>query len=63
MCLKNKPLIILGNFNDNLLIPNNNIGKLIQTLHLSQLVSEPTPITASSSSLILLYTLTSCLAQ
>ena len=52
MCLKNKPLIILGDFNDNLFIPNNKIGKLMQTLHLSQLVTEPTRITANSSSLI-----------
>ena len=52
MCLKNKPLIILGDFNDDLFIPNNKIGKLMQALHLSQLVSEPTRITANSSSLI-----------
>ena len=52
MCLKNKPLIILSDFNDDLFIPNNKIGKLMQALHLSQLVSEPTRITANSSNLI-----------
>ena len=52
MNLKNKPLIIVGDFNDNLLIANNKIGKIIQTLNLSQLVKEPTRITTSSSSLI-----------
>ena len=52
MCLKNKPLIILGDFNDNLLNKNNKIGKLLKSLHLTQLVNEPTRITDNSTSII-----------
>ena len=52
MCLRNKPLLILGDFNDNLLCPDNKMGNLIQTLHLVQLIERPTRITASSSTLL-----------
>ena len=52
MCLRNKPLLILGDFNDNLLCPDNKMRNLIQTLHLVQLIERPTRITASSSTLL-----------
>ena len=52
VCLRNKPLIIVGDFNDNIFLPNNKIGKLIQSLHLSQLVNKATRVTANTSSLI-----------
>ena len=52
MNLKNKPILILGDFNDDLLLSNNKIGNIIKTLHLSQLISKPTRITSSSSTLL-----------
>lgn len=52
MSLRNKPLLIVGDFNDDLLKPCNKISKITQTLHLDQLVSKPTRISAASSTLI-----------
>lgn len=52
MCLRKKPLLILGDFNDNLMFSDNKMGNIIQTLHLVQLIEKPTRITASSSTLL-----------
>ena len=52
MCLRNKPLLILGDFNDDLFLPSNKMIKIIQTLQLHQLVEKPTCITSASSKLL-----------
>ena len=52
MSLRNKPLLILGDFNDNLFLPNNKMKNIMNIHHLSQLVTQPTRITATSSTLI-----------
>ena len=50
--LRNKPLLILGDFNDDLFLPSNKMNQIIKTLHLNQLVEKPTRITATSSTLL-----------
>ena len=52
MCLRNKPLLILGDFNDDQFLPDNKIRKITQALHLTQLIKKATRITSSSSTLI-----------
>ena len=52
MCLRNKPLLILGDFNDDQFLADNKIGKITQALHLTQLIKKATRITSSSSTLI-----------
>ena len=52
MCLRNKPLLILGDFNDDQFVPNNKIGKITQSLHLKQLIIKATRITSTSSTLL-----------
>ena len=52
MCLRNKPLLILGDFNDDQFLPDNKIGKITKSLHLIQLIKKPTRITSTSSTLI-----------
>ena len=52
MCLKNKNLLILGDFNDDYLQTNSKIRKIIHTLHLNQLSDKPTHITHTSSTII-----------
>ena len=52
ICLKNKPVFILGDFNDDLYTRGNNMNKIINNLSLKQLVSKPTRITLNSSTLL-----------
>lgn len=52
MCLHNKSLFILGDLNDDMLVLNSRLGKIIKTVKLTQLINEPTRITSSSSTLL-----------
>ena len=52
MCLRNKNLLVLGDFNDDYLQINCRMKKVIQTLHLHQLSNKPTRITSTSSTLL-----------
>ncbi len=53
---QSKSLYVLGDFNDNMLLQNkigkNKIAKIIERLHLSQMIKEPTRITDNSATLI-----------
>lgn len=55
MILRNKPIFIFGDFNDDLLKDNSKMSKLICGLKLHQLISKPTRITPISKSLIDLF--------
>ncbi|XP_068229711.1 uncharacterized protein [Palaemon carinicauda] len=50
--LRNKPIFIYGDFNDDLLKKENKLGKLIKNLRFDQIVDKPTRITSTSASLI-----------
>ena len=50
--LRNKPVFILGDLNDDLFCRNSNIGKLFKTHNLHQLITKATRITENSSTLI-----------
>ena len=52
VCLKNKPVLILGDFNDNILQRGNNMTNVIKTLSLTQIINQPTRITPTSSTLL-----------
>lgn len=52
MLLKNKPLFILGDLNNNMLNPNAELSRIIKSLKLSQVIDKPTRITPVSKSLI-----------
>ena len=52
MCLRNKPLLILGDFNDDQFLSDNKIAKINESLHLTQLIKKATRITSTSSTLI-----------
>ena len=50
--LRNKPIFIYGDFNDDLLKKGNKMCKLIRNLNFDQIISKPTRITYTSASLI-----------
>ena len=50
--LRKKPVIIIGDINDDLLIRSNNISKVIRDLNLKQLIEKPTRLTNNSSTLL-----------
>ena len=50
--LRNKPVFIYGDFNDDLLKKDNRMNKIVKNLNLDQIVSKPTRITPISVSLI-----------
>lgn len=52
ICLRNKPVFILGDFNDDLLVRGNNMNKIINNLNLKQVIDIPTRITPISSTLL-----------
>ena len=52
MCLKNKPIFIVGDFNDDLFMRGNNVTKIISNLNLKQVIDKPTRITPFSSTLL-----------
>ena len=50
--LRKKPVFVLGDINDNLLVKGNNLHKIIRNLDLKQIISKPTRITKNSSTLL-----------
>ena len=52
MCLRNQSILIMGDFNDNILVPNSKIMNISLALHVHQLVNITTRITATSSTWI-----------
>ena len=52
MCLNNKPIFILGDFNDNFFTKGNHLSKICKSLNLRQIVEKPTRITQHSSTLL-----------
>ncbi len=49
---RGKSLFILGDFNDNLLLIDNNLGKIIKNSKLTQIIERPTRITPTSATLL-----------
>lgn len=52
LCLRKKPVFILGDVNDNLFESNSKLGKILHQLNLSQTIDKPTRITNTSSTLL-----------
>ena len=52
ICLRNKPVFILGDMNDDLFVKGNNLSKIIRNLNLKQVINKPTRITVNSSTLL-----------
>ena len=52
ICLRKKPVFILGDLNEDLLVPNNRLHKVIHQLSLFQIITKPTRITSTSSTLL-----------
>ena len=52
MCMKNKPLFIFGDINDDMFFKNNKLSKILKSLNLIQIIDKPTRITNTSSTLI-----------
>ena len=52
MCLKNKPFFVLGDFNDDYLVDSCKCKKIVKSLKLSQLITEPTRVTTQSATLL-----------
>ena len=50
--LYNKPIFLFGDLNDDLLIPNAKLQKLIKDVHFHQIINEPTRITPTSRTLL-----------
>ena len=52
ICLRNKPVFILGDLNDDLLLQQAKLHKIIKIMKLSQVIEKPTRITETSKTLI-----------
>ena len=52
MCLKNKPVFILGDFNDDLLTGNSKLEKIFKSIKLHQIIDKPTRVTSTTASLL-----------
>ncbi len=52
ICIKNKSIFILGDFNDNLLSNTNKMDRTVNSVKLTQLIKKPTRITPTSSTLL-----------
>ena len=52
MCLQNKPIFILGDFNDDLFSAGNKLDKIFKNLKLRQLIDRPTRVTPNSKTLL-----------
>ncbi|MEL6989058.1 MAG: endonuclease/exonuclease/phosphatase family protein, partial [Bacteroidota bacterium] len=52
MNTRNKPIIMVGDLNDDLLIQNSKLQKVIKSLNLKQLISKPTRITLTCKTLL-----------
>ena len=50
--LRNKPVFIFGDLNDNLLSPNNKLDQIIKISKLNQIIDKPTRITSHSETLL-----------
>ena len=50
--MKNKTFFILGDFNENLLVGNSKMSKIIKSNKLTQVIDKPTRITPTSSTLL-----------
>ena len=57
--LRDKPIFILGDFNDDLCKTDNKMNKFVSNLKLHQLITKPTRITSDSATLIDLF-ITNC---
>ena len=53
--LRNKPIFICGDFNDDLFSAKNKIGKIIRNAKLNQIITKPTRITENSRTLLDLF--------
>ena len=52
ICMKKKPIFVLGDLNDNQFNPNSKLIKIVKRLNLNQLIKKPTRITRTSSTLL-----------
>ncbi|XP_069974804.1 uncharacterized protein [Penaeus vannamei] len=52
ICLRNKTVVIMGDFSDNLLNSKNKMSRLIQNMNLTQIIDKPTRITSNSETLL-----------
>ena len=52
LSVKNKSLFILGDFNDNLLLKDSRLSKLITNNNLTQIIDKPTRVTPTSATLL-----------
>ena len=52
ICLRNKKVFILGDFNDNILDKGNKLSKIIKTNNLTQMIEVPTRTTSTSATLL-----------
>ena len=50
--MKNKTFFVLGDFNDNLLVSDSKVSKVINSNKLTQIIDKPTRVTATSSTLL-----------
>ena len=50
--LRKKPVFVLGDLNEDLLVPNNKLSKIIHQLNFCQTITKPTRITSTSSTLL-----------
>jgi len=50
--LRNKPVFIFGDMNDDMLIPNSRLDQVIRNLKLSQIVNKPTRISNNTATLL-----------
>ena len=52
ICLRNKSIFVLGDFNDDLLCTENKLGKIFRNLKLNQMIDRPTRVTPHSRTLL-----------
>ena len=52
MSLRNKPIFILGDINDDQFVRGNSLSKIVRNLSLSQIIDKPTRITTNTSTLL-----------
>ena len=52
LCLRNKPIFIVGDLNDNLFNMGSNLNKIVNNLNLKQIIDKPTRIAHNSSTLL-----------
>ena len=52
LCISKKSFFVLGDLNDNMLLPGNNLNKIFSNNKLTQIIDKPTRITSTSSTLL-----------